>query len=993
MKPGIYKRMRIKTKTILFMQISTAVLVLILFIVSRFFLLESFEELERMENIRYLNQLRSAIDRERNTFLTLAKDWAYRDDTYNYMSEKQNGFIESNLVDQTFINLHINLFAIVSPNGEYIYSNLFDLKRKQSKPVTESLKKALDKTGAVTRHSNIESVKTPILIIRNKPMMTASVPILTSDRKGPINGTLIMGRFLDEDFFDKLAASTLFNITAQIPSVDELGPEFQTALLELSARTPYYVRPKSKDVSEAFTILTGPDDEIAVIFKITSPRLIMGEARSIIYNILFYLIAAGFLISITVVYFINKLLLNRLEYIGNRVQQIGMGGQMSERLSLPAHDELGRMAGEIDRMLEALDASAKSRREAEKLYRAVTETIPAGVIILQGDELKYANPGWRELCAAESPEIAADDFWSSIDSPFREEFKIKCLEQQQGLKNISNYEFVLHSRNGLRKWVNFTATTISHKQRTALLGIGYDITARKTAESVLRENEYKYRSILESTAHSIVIFEVESGKMIEVNRGFSEMADCSKEEAIGGTLSDVGLQTISPGGDEFDRLIQGQREIDGFPLQFSNKNGRLFDAVISTRPIEYAGKACLVTVIQDVTNLRKSEKEQLKLQSQLEHSQKMESIGSLAGGIAHDFNNILQIISSYMQLMELKFTLEPEIISFINEINHATEHAVALVRHLLTFSRRLEPEFKTVHLNDVVNQTLTIIKRTIPKMIQLDVNLSKESAIVFADPNQIEQVLVNLCTNARDAMPEGGVIKIETGETIPDDILIKKHPNLKKAQYAVITLSDTGKGMDAETLKKIFDPFFTTKEIGKGTGLGLATVYGIVQSHNGTVVCESAPGDGALFRIFIPVQSTGPGERGEEKADGVTHLACKPKSILLVDDEAGIIIPVRNILSAKGHYIETASSGEEALEKFNDGKNFDLVVLDLGMPGMGGFKCLEKLKETAPDIKVIIASGYADKSIIENLRKSGAEHFLPKPFRINDLMNLINGLN
>ena len=396
-------------------------------------------------------------------------------------------------------------------------------------------------------------------------------------------------------------------------------------------------------------------------------------------------------------------------------------------------------------------------------------------------------------------------------------------------------------------------------------------------------------------------------------------------------------------------------------------------------------------VIQDITEQRRVENEKAKLQSQLQQAQKMEAIGTLAGGVAHDFNNLLQAINGYTQLLLMEKSAKDSDYTSLMAIQNSGMRASELVRSLLLFSRKAETERKLLELNIEVEHARRILERTIPKMVNISFYPGSRLWPVMADPVQIEQILLNLGTNAADAMPDGGKLILETDNKTIDAKYAKKHLNAQPGRYVLLTISDTGHGMDRETQSKIFEPFFTTKEIGKGTGLGLASVYGIVQSHGGYIRCYSEVDQGTTFKIYFPA-IVQPAIK-ETKDVEPKPVPKGTETILLVDDEEAIRGFAQKALMKFGYKVMTASTGEEALEVYRSHSGaIDLVITDIGMPGMGGHKFLQELLEANPEAKVIIASGYPINGQVKHSMDTGAAGYIEKPYQLSDLLNTVRAV-
>ncbi|RLB22610.1 MAG: hypothetical protein DRG71_06915 [Deltaproteobacteria bacterium] len=403
------------------------------------------------------------------------------------------------------------------------------------------------------------------------------------------------------------------------------------------------------------------------------------------------------------------------------------------------------------------------------------------------------------------------------------------------------------------------------------------------------------------------------------------------------------------------------------------------------------GEPFISGIARDVTERILAQREIKKLEKQVLQAQKMEAIGTLAGGVAHDFNNILQAIFGYTQILLLSKSSDDPDVQNLKEIERAAKRASELTQQLLAFSRKVKSELKPVNLNQEVVQVEKLLRRTIPKMIDIELHLADDLMVINADPAQLEQVMMNLCLNARDAMPEGGKIIIETENVMLDKEYCKQHLGSKVGSYVLLSLSDTGHGMDKETLEHIFEPFFTTKEVGKGTGLVLAMVYGIVKSHGGYITCYSEPGQGTTFKIYLPVIEEEPQEWVSPKPEDTELFKGKGQTVLLVDDEETLRDLGTRILEEFGYKTIVAPNGESALEIYQANRDrIDLVILDLIMPGMGGRQCLKKILEINPEANVIIASGYAVNGKTKEALEAGAKGFVSKPYEVRQFLKTVH---
>jgi len=499
----------------------------------------------------------------------------------------------------------------------------------------------------------------------------------------------------------------------------------------------------------------------------------------------------------------------------------------------------------------------------------------------------------------------------------------------------------------------------------------------------LKTSEERYRSLYEQAGEGIILNDMDMN-IVDANPRALEILGYSHSELVGLHLGDL----LHPDDLKAAPVESIQRRVlDGdnvsIERRYRGASGQYIPVQVTVSFMPNTGLNQVF--IQDISERKRAEEERERLVAQLQQSQKMEAIGTLAGGVAHDFNNLLQAINGYTQLLLLaKEANNPDRPS-LKEIEKACARAGQLVKQLLLFSRKVEAEPRPLNLNEEVGQAGRMLERTIPKMIEIEIHPERRLWTVQADPVQIEQALLNLGGNAADAMPDGGRLVIETQNVVLDEEYARGHPGASPGNYVLLTVSDTGCGMDQETLEHIFDPFFTTKEFGRGTGLGLASVYGIVKGHGGYIMCCSEPGQGTTFKIFLPglEQNAGDvsGRELEDEPEGGTE------TILLVDDEAPIRDFATHVLGHFGYRIVTASNGREALEIYADQKDrIDLVILDIGMPVMGGYQCLQGLRQANPAGKVLIASGYSINGQAKKALEAGALGFIPKPYQVKDLL-------
>jgi two-component system cell cycle sensor histidine kinase/response regulator CckA len=543
------------------------------------------------------------------------------------------------------------------------------------------------------------------------------------------------------------------------------------------------------------------------------------------------------------------------------------------------------------------------------------------------------------------------------------------------------FEYRMVGADGATVWLRDIVHVVrdGEGRPARLQGVMLNITQRRQAEEALRASELRSRTLLASLPQR-VFFKDTNSVFLAVNDRFAADLGLAPEEIIGRTDYDLFPPELADKYQADDRRIIELREPETIEeTNVVEGRARIVEVVKAPVLSEEGTVLGVLGLFTDIT-ARKEAEEALRLnEEQLRQSQKMEAVGRLAGGVAHDFNNMLAVINGYSAMLLQTTPPESPYHGGLREIQAAGERAASLTRQLLAYSRKQLLEVRELDVNHVVSGLSDMLRRLIGEDVQLVVSLDRDAGHVRADPSQIEQVLLNLAVNARDAMPEGGVLTIATGGQDVDLRCARAvSPEMSPGAYTLLRVTDSGCGMDSETQSRIFEPFFTTKELGKGTGLGLATVYGIVKQSGGQVEVRSRPGQGTTFTIYLPrVQqlrpaggagAADPGRGGQE-------------TILLVEDEELVRRLARNILTSHGYSVLEAADGEEALRlAAAHPEPIHLLLTDVVMPRMGGRMLAERLLAERPGLRVVYMSGYTDDAVV----RQGVEHqqttFLEKPF-------------
>jgi two-component system cell cycle sensor histidine kinase/response regulator CckA len=528
-------------------------------------------------------------------------------------------------------------------------------------------------------------------------------------------------------------------------------------------------------------------------------------------------------------------------------------------------------------------------------------------------------------------------------------------------------------------WNTANIYAADEKTIIATIAHGQDITKRKRAEEALQESELRFRSLYENA--TIGIYRTTpDGNILLANPALVKMLGYTSFHKLAErNLEKDGFESSSQ-RKEFLEKIEKDGEVHGYDSKWIRQDGTAIFVLESARAIrDSQGKTLYYDgTVEDITEHR-------QMEEGLRQMQKLEGLGTLAGGIAHDFNNILGIILAYITSAKRFKDDAKKLDLAVDTIVKAVERGKTLVQQILTFARKSETEFGAVDVNDVVMEIMTMLMETFPKILTYAQNFDKTIPYINADRSQLHQVLLNLCVNARDAMPTGGVLTINT-RMVSGLSLRNQHPDAAASGYVCIEVSDTGEGMTPETRKRIFEPFFTTKGIGKGTGLGLAVVFGVVQTHKGFIDVESELGKGTTFRLYLPAsQVAAPISVKDEEM--LEEIPGGTETLLVVEDEEMLMMSLQLVLVEKGYKVISAGDGLAAVNIYKERKKeIALVLTDLGLPKMNGKEVCAQVKKLNPSARMIVATGYLDPEMKSEFLKAGVQHFLYKPYDLKKVL-------
>ncbi|MGM0417225.1 MAG: ABC transporter substrate-binding protein [Thermodesulfobacteriota bacterium] len=625
-------------------------------------------------------------------------------------------------------------------------------------------------------------------------------------------------------------------------------------------------------------------------------------------------------------------------------------------------------------------------KESEEKFRNIFEQSSESIVIQNfKGEIIDANNSALKLLGYSKRELLKQNIVDFIP----ESEKIKINQAEKDLKNSGFSAIKLKAVKSDGKFITIhnTAGIVKISGENVIMNVVNDITDKIKYESRLQLQA----TILDQIEDMVTATDLE-GKIRYVNQAEIKCSGL-KPDKITGNYINI-LKTYKNWLNSAEEIISTTSQKGEWEGQTVRPGTDGKDIFLFTRTkliIDKEDKPMgIVFISTDITARKKAENELELKEKQLRQAQKIEAVGTLAGGIAHDFNNLLYIISGNCELLLMK--TEQQTHKHINNILQATNRGADLVKRLLAFSRKTESRLTPVSLNQEIVRVKKMIDRVIPKMISVKLFLEQQEKYINADQGQIEQVLINLCLNARDVMPEGGSIIIKT-EHIDYGIFsdyppLKTSENIPYGEYIMLSVSDSGCGIDPVIKDRVFDPFFTTKSVGQGTGLGLSVIYGIVQSHKGFISCESIPGQGTNFNILFPVADQSPEDYHRKNSEKKFEQG--RETILIADDEQTITDVTKTMLEMLGYKVMTFNTAESALNEYTRNKEIiDLIILDLGMPGMGGKKAIDEFLSINPYAKIIVASGYSAEGSIQDTLEKGVKNYIVKPFSQNELAALI----
>ncbi len=579
--------------------------------------------------------------------------------------------------------------------------------------------------------------------------------------------------------------------------------------------------------------------------------------------------------------------------------------------------------------------------------------------------------GWKGL-------IHPEDL-ASIKEVFRKAVRAR--------EKVLRREYRIRHRDGSYRWVADRRQLLYDRQGELLYvdGLILDITGRRKSEETLRLTQFAV-----DRAGDAGYWIDREGRLIYVNEQMCSVLGYAREELLSMTIHDINPAFPAEVWPSHWNTLR-RRKTYTFESQHRAKDGRIIPVEVTVNYMGIEGKEYNCASARDIRKRLEAQEKSRLLEAQLLQAQKMEAIGSLAGGIAHDFNNLLTGILGYSNLLKYKAEPGSDVYKAADVIQDAADRASHLTAQLLGFARKGKNLAVSVDIHRTIDDVASLLERTMDRRIKIRKRFAPDAVAVVGDPTQLQQFLMNLAVNARDAMPEGGELAFSTSIAVLDRAFCASHPGVVPGKYVRIEVSDSGTGISKDHLEKIFDPFFTTKEQGHGSGLGLSMVFGIVQNHGGSIEVESEVGAGTLFKVHLPL---GEAEKVEEKPGFLVAEAGSGAGrgkILLIDDQDTVRDVCSAMLSTLGYMVSTAADGREGVEYYRRfGKDVDLVIIDMIMPVLGGRDCFREIKAMNPDVRAILSTGFSMDGTVQEIMDEGIIGFIQKPYRLDELSNAVS---
>ncbi len=945
--------MKIQRKILFLILVLLAIFAISSFYIQKHIVYSRFIEIEHDEAVEDVDRCVEVIKREQQEMTRLLEDWATWDDTYQFAEDGNKEFRDQNLIKETYATTRLNLIYIVNTKGKVVWGKILVNGKPISLP--EFPVTPWDPENVYLVGSRTHQVVTGIVNTQKKPMLIAAGRIVKSNFTGNSRGTLIMGRFIDDELMKKFYEQTKVNFKFLVLGKDNLDKPDAKIVRNMKLNQPKIQECDSCNLIHAYLLLPNFVGIKSFLVKAAIPVQYTIIGRNVLWSSMIFLLAMGTIMLLAFTFFIRKDVVLPIMKVARYAGSINSGTDLSARLELTRTGEISDLARELNNMMIRLEKDHNLIEEVEEQLRLSNErhlnmimNLPVGVYrhtTTQHPEFTLTNSAFLKIFGCETEEEFK--FNSELSSWVE---SVKYLEFLENPERHGGLEFELCDRSGKQVYVKAWANIIEHEKQTAVEGILIDITNRKKVEADIRQ----LATLVDQTEEMILITDSENN-ISYVNPSFSKVTGYSIDELRGknpSLLSAGSEEGIKMNTEIMNTLASGTAWHG--TLVHRRKNGELYTERGTIFPLyNENGEICNhAGIMRDMT-------EEIKLEQQLRQSHKMQAIGTLAGGIAHDFNNILSAILGYANLAIKEIRQNPEQTGkYIRKITVAGNRARDLVAQILTFSRQKQLKVSAVQFGLIVKEACNMLRASLPSSIEIR-RYIKSQSLVAADPTQLHQIMLNLCTNASQSMDGFGTLTVSLEDVYITDKEAEELPGLSSGRHVCLKVEDTGHGMDEDTQKRVFDPFFTTKEIGEGTGMGLSVVHGIITGIGGSIKIRSRLNEGSTFTVFLPVAEGDPSEQISFETEEDTSKLQGHEHILFVDDERILVELNKETLQGYGYNVTGVYDSAEALKVFKESPDeFDIVISDLTMPGMTGDVLVEHIMKIRPDIPVIVCTGY-----------------------------------
>ncbi|MBN2643259.1 MAG: PAS domain S-box protein [Victivallales bacterium] len=919
----------------------------------------------------------AAIKREELAVAKLLEDWGTWNDTYEFVKDRNQKFVAATLLNETYAVTGLNLIYIINTKGDVIWGKT--IKNGEEIKMPEFPLTPWNPDSVLLPGTRSHKIISGIVYTQLQPMIICAGRIIKSDCSGKSRGTIIMGKFIDKNVLDRLFDQTKVRFELYVLNESMLSERDTEVANNLEANTPYVSMDEKAGMLYAYYIL--PDlkgvRSFMIKAKVPMKHTIVGAEAMRLSMMLWFIIGVVMLFVFSC--FIRRNVVSPILSIGNYARGINGDMDLSARLKIKGTGEISELAGELNNMMVRLENDRAMRVEAEnqlrmsrERYRHMLMTLPVGVYRhskAERPEFSLMNEAFLRIFGCETVE---EFKYNSKLSGWSESPRYKDFLDNPMRSGGLDFELTDRAENSIfvKIWVNI----IEHDGEDVVEGILLNFTDQKRAE-----DDICRLATMVAQAEEIIMVTDLDGKMFYINPAFEKITGYTLSEVMNRQPQDFsGDRLEEPKYKEIWEHLQSGSSWTG-SLVFARKTGEVFTIKGTIFPVfNEGGRAtCYAGILRDITH-------EQKLEQQLRQSHKMEAIGTLAGGIAHDFNNILSAILGYANLAVKEVESDPaQTERYIRKIAVAGNRARDLVSQILAFSRQKQLKEDAVQFGTVVKEACNLLRASLPSSIEIR-RYIKSKSMVAADPTQLHQIMLNLCTNASHSMDGYGVLTVTLEDAYVTEREAEELPGLSCGRYVCLKVEDTGHGMDEITQKRVFEPFFTTKDLGEGTGMGLSVVHGIVSSLGGAINIRSRINEGSSFTVYLPVLDldvrTETSTPVKIENDDDKQKLSGNERILFVDDEKILVELNKEALEAYGYKVTGISDSTQALKLFQSSPDdFDVVVSDLTMPGMTGDVLVEEIKKIRPDIPVVICTGYNNVTSEERITNIGVCIVVHKP--------------